>query len=182
MRLASRVPCSALGCCTSHGWILERQICEFWSKFSNPARSSRFRTLQQIRYAQKRSTVSAQHAATVHANPHDLNNSDPRKMIPGQCNLQAQQRRQSQRRQLDAKLIKRTDTARGRKTDQTDRHHTCNEINQRQIEGHAGQCNLQAQQRGQARRRQLDAHPGCLSQTTATKIRKRRCDCLTSGP
>ena len=89
-------------------------------------------------------------------------------------NLQAQQRGQSQRRQLDAKLIKRTDTARGRKTDQTDRHHTRSEINQRQIEGHAGQCNLQAQQRGQARRRQLDAHPGCLSQATATKARKRR--------
>jgi hypothetical protein len=46
------------------------------------------------------------------------------KIIPGQCNLQAQQRGQSQRRQLDAKLIKRTDTARGRKTDQTDRHRT----------------------------------------------------------
>ena len=134
--------------------------------------------LQQIRYAQTRSTVSAQHAATIHANPHDFNNSDPRKTIPGQCNLQAQQRGQSQRRQLDAKLIKRTDTARGRKTDQTDRHRTRSEINQRQIEGHAGQCNLAsatkrastAETTGRTSRVALAG----LSQATATETRKRR--------
>ena len=44
---------------------------------------SQFRTLQQIGSAQNRSTHSAQHAATIHANPHDFNKSDPRKTIPG---------------------------------------------------------------------------------------------------
>jgi hypothetical protein len=41
--------------------------------------------LQHIRSAQNRSTVSlsAQHAATIHANPHDFNKSDARKTISG---------------------------------------------------------------------------------------------------